>query len=193
MIKFIGITGKAQSGKDSVADVLQKELDYSIRYALADPIKAAVFGMLGLETLSERTNLMQSKEEEIPWLGLSPRALMQSIGTELRKDLDPDIWTRFLSKFCADFVELEEVFESNNKEEPLYVIVPDVRFNNEAHYIKIEGGIVVHVIKPDVPTIRPHASEAGISSKYVDHVIENDGTLQDLEEKVKQLIQEEIK
>lgn len=193
MIEFIGITGKAQSGKDSVADALQKELDYSIRYAMADPIKAAMFGMFGLETLSERTNLMQAKEDVIPWLGQSPRALMQSIGVQLREDLSSDIWIKFLSKFCADFIELEEVFEDNNRDHPLYVIIPDIRFNNEAEYIKSEGGIVIHVIKSDVPNIRQHVSEAGISSKYVDRVIENDGTLEDLNEKVKQLVNEEIK
>lgn len=193
MIEFIGITGRAQSGKDSVADALQQELDYSIRYAMADPIKAAMFGMLGLETLTERTNIMQSKEVDIPWLGQSPRALMQSIGVQLREDLDPNIWIKFLSKFCADFVELEEVFEDNNSGHPLYVIIPDIRFNNEAEHIKTEGGIILHVVKPDVSAVRSHVSEAGISNKYVDYVIDNDGTLQDLNEKVKQLVNEEIK
>jgi len=190
MIKLIGISGKARAGKDTVCDMMIKELDNSLRYAMADPIKASLFGMLGITTMTEQTNLMQAKEEPIPWLGHSPRALLQEIGGGLRESLSRDIWIRFLERFCEEFVAMESLYINKDDHPPIYVIVPDIRYNNEAEYIKENDGIIIRVNNPTCPAVRKHSSEAGVSIRYVDHIIDNDGTLEELEEKVKQLLKE---
>lgn len=192
MIRYIGITGKARAGKDTVCNVLLEQLPYSTRYALADPIRAAVFAMLGLDTLSDRLALMNDKDKDLEYVGTSPRALMQEIGGGLRSSISEDIWIRFLEHFANESLSLEEEFRPEDDDDPLYIIVPDVRYNNEAKFIKNNDGIVVHVVRPDVESVREHQSEAGIDFRYVDHRIENNGTLEDLKQKTKQLIKEEL-
>lgn len=193
MIKLIGITGRARSGKDTVAGYMEDMIPCSVRYSLASPIKRAVFSMLEADKLAEQRELMERKEDTIDWLGHSPRELLQVFGTEgAREHLGEDFWLKFLDRFCQNTRELEATFNDDDEVYPIYVLVPDVRFNNEAKHIKDKEGIVIKVQGGEDRSkdVRDHASEKGISIRYVDHIIENDGTLEDLQDKVKQLIKE---
>lgn len=188
-IKYIGITGKARAGKDTVCEMLCADLDCAVRYGLADPIKAAVFAMLGLDSLSERANLEATKDETIPWLGRSFRDLVRSFGTSGR-GIDEDFWLCFLGKFSESLIEMEACFSDADQHKPLYVIVPDVRYNNEANWIKERQGIILKVDR-EVEPVSPHHSENGISVRYVDYVLDNSGNLEELKEKVQTIIKEE--
>lgn len=59
------------------------------------------------------------------------------------------------------------------------LIVTDVRFDNEAEYIREAGGRVWEVVRP-APSVDKHASEQPIARELVDRVIENTGTIDDL-------------
>lgn len=190
MIKIIGITGRARAGKDTVANILMEEIPCTMRYALADPIKDAMYGMLGANDLASKMHLMQTKEDEIPWLGHSPRAILQELGGTLRENLSTDFWIRFLDRFIYEWKQTEEVLGNYEDMYPIYVVVPDVRYNNEAEYIKEKEGIMIHVVRPDTPDVRSHSSEQGVSKKYIDHHIDNDGTIDELCDKVSQLVKE---
>lgn len=193
MIKLIGITGRARSGKDTVANYLEDLLLCSVRYSLAAPIKRMLFGLLEADTLAEQQELMTNKEQDIDWLGCSPRKLLQVFGTEgAREHLGQAFWLKFLDRFCENTREMEESFVNAEESCPIYVLVPDVRFDNEAKHIKDKDGIIIRVVGDEERSkdVREHASERGISIRYVDHVIDNDGTLEDLKDKVKQLVKE---
>ena len=63
----------------------------------------------------------------------------------------------------------------------------DVRFDNEAAAIKKLGGIIVEIESTKTSTrintkagIAGHSSEDGIDLKYVDYIIENNGSLRKL-------------
>jgi hypothetical protein len=101
------------------------------------------------------------------------RKMLQLTGTEWgRQGLHKDFWT----SYCPN----------NN------TIITDVRGhgdspepNAEAAVILARGGVVIKVIDPrkgDV--VRAHASEHGIDETYLAATIINDGTLEDLEDKV---------
>lgn len=65
------------------------------------------------------------------------------------------------------------------------------RFRNiEAEAIINRGGIVIEVYDPrkESPQVRAHDSEAGISRNLISAIVVNDGTLEDLEDKVNALI-----
>lgn len=193
MIKLIGITGRARSGKDTVANYLENLIPCSVIYSLASPIKRMTFALLEADTLAEQRELMENKEEPIDWLGHSPRELLQVFGTEgARENLGQDFWLKFLDRFCENTRELEAAFTNEDEIYPIYVLVPDVRFVNEAKHIKDKEGIIIKVQGDEERSanVRDHASEKGISIRYVDHIIENDGTLEELEDKVKQLVKE---
>ena len=64
------------------------------------------------------------------------------------------------------------------------IVVPDVRFANEARQIRSEGGEVWLIHRPGVEPVAAHSSEAGLPLRLVDRLIVNDGTVDQLRERV---------
>jgi hypothetical protein len=65
-----------------------------------------------------------------------------------------------------------------------------MRFPNEVTAIKEQGGITLRVANPDKPRTGhdEHISETQIDALPVDHVVMNDGTVQELSVKVLNLM-----
>lgn len=123
---------------------------------------------------------------------LSPRLVMQFIGTEGARDLiHPNIWVNALFATYKPIGDnlLEGEVRKVREEDLIYPkwIIPDTRFDNEAQAIKDRGGIIIKVQR-DVDTTDTHASEKGVSDKYVDIVIDNNGSMEDLVEEVKTIL-----
>jgi hypothetical protein len=59
------------------------------------------------------------------------------------------------------------------------VLVTDVRFDNEAEKLKELGAVILKIHRPDTELwqVASHASEGGVSEKYIDFVVENKGTV----------------
>ena len=69
------------------------------------------------------------------------------------------------------------------------MVITDVRFENEAQWVRKMGGRIVHVIRNNAPTVNPHASEAGVVQLPEDGVIINEGTdLESLQLTVKEFL-----
>lgn len=106
----------------------------------------------------------KNKENEIPLFGRSVRYIMQTLGTEWGRELiHPDIWVKLAE--CV-------LFERGER-----MIISDVRFDNEADFIREHGGVILHVTRTDARKIEPHASEAGIRMSSMDLYVANDGTI----------------
>ena len=87
---LIGIAGRARTGKDSVARFIIAAIG-GYQYALADPIRAMLVP-LGIN-LSD-PYWQDRKEDIIPALGVSPRRMMQTLGTDWGRNMvNPEIWT----------------------------------------------------------------------------------------------------
>lgn len=184
--RLIGITGKAGAGKDTVAKYLSDMYGYQ-RYGLADPIKELINERFGFT--NEMWNDREWKERADPSLGakflhvpegdfelFSPRSWAQWLGTEVLRELvGPDVWVDLMER---KFEELRMVAKCDNT--PLRMVVPDIRFDNEAARIYELGGYVIRVERPDVQAVATHVSEAGISGRYIQEIIVNDGSIQDL-------------
>lgn len=109
----------------------------------------------------------ENKEKEIPLFGKSLRHMMQTLGTEWGRQLvHPNIWVRL-----AEAV----LFERGER-----MIISDVRFDNEAEFVRSKGGVVLHVTRTNAPEVEAHASEAGIRQSPLDMYIANDGTIDEL-------------
>lgn len=63
--------------------------------------------------------------------------------------------------------------------------ITDCRFRNEADAVKVKGGFVIRVNRPGVKPINNHDSEVDLDNYHFDYIINNDGTLSDLKDKVK--------
>lgn len=173
----VGITGKAGHGKDTVARAILESLprgEYGNVYRLADPLKRAYETLFSLDRGSMEN--FQTKNERNSFTGTTHRQELQFLGTEAYRTRtgNPDVWIQLL----AHNVLREETEEG-------LVVVPDVRFPNEAEFIQ-QNGILVEVRREnsELVTHSAHVSEAGIGNIKPDYVIDNSGTLDELFTKV---------
>ena len=175
-MKLIGITGKARSGKDTLAAYGWSRYSFT-RIAFADPLKLAAQQMFGLS--QEQTWGDRKKEEVIPCWGMSPRQMVQLLGNEAVKPVfGNDVWIKRWNMAYSSFKDTDDI------------IVPDVRFDAEASHIRSLGGVIVEVLRGPglVGSTGDHASERGLST-LPEYTIDNNGTLDELRVKVMSLVE----
>jgi hypothetical protein len=179
---IIGIAGEKRHGKDSVADFIPHPKRI---VKFAEPVKEIARWVYGL-TEAQVDGNEQDKETVIPEWGVSPRQIMQKIGTEMGREIHPDTWIRFLRKRIDDFLSWIKI---NPGDPPIIFVVSDVRYPNEAEAIRSWGGSIWRVLRPGLPSsgVDQHPSETSIKTIRPDLTIVNDGTLSQLKEKVEYL------
>ena len=137
----------------------------------------------GAKILSFADPVKQIALSSFGWDGVKDdkgRRLLQVIGTECGREYDKDIWIKKMREQIAIYVPKFDI-----------IAIDDCRFDNEPQLVKDLGGIVIEITRPGcVPD--GHASEAGISSNLIDYHIFNNGTLEQLKEKVLSIIAEYI-
>lgn len=154
---IVGITGKARSGKDTVAEYLVRVFGYT-RFAFADQLKDIVCDMFDWGPAHRDGEL---KEEIDHRWGFSPRRAFQLFGTEFGRALNPNLWVKMADRKLGA---------------GLWVI-PDVRFENEASFVRMNG-ILIHIERPGIQDVSLHISEAGIPFwPNIDYKITNDGSI----------------
>lgn len=128
---------------------------------------------------------------------MTPRLLLQLLGTECgREIIHPDIWVNAL---FADYKEIatkgksysSSMFniETNTIEYPKWLI-PDVRFPNEVTRIDAYKGFAIRVIRDTVTPAVQHESETALDNyNNFKYTLNNDGSLEDLLSKVKDILQ----
>lgn len=92
MATIIGICGRKRHGKDSVGHVLRLNHGYRTT-AFADAVKRVAMDVYGL-SWDQCYGDGPEKEAVDPRWGLSPRVIMQRIGTEVGRSIHPDTWVR---------------------------------------------------------------------------------------------------
>lgn len=174
---LIGLAGRARVGKDTVARYLATHLTL-ISYAFADPLKQALADMFQL-TAAQLEGA--DKERALPWLGKSPRELMQLLGTEWGRDLvHPQLWLLLAEQNLQALAEHDQAMKG--------VVIRDVRFDNEADWVRSKGGTILHITRPDATEVASHTSESGVTHQSGDLTLVNDGTLDQLYDDVDALI-----
>ena len=169
MRHIIGFTGPAGAGKDLAASMIPG----GHRIAFADPLYQGLAAMLGVPEAVLRDR--SAKERPFVGLGASPRQLLQTLGTEWgRQMICPEIWIELAwwrwEQAAANGLGV--------------IVVPDVRFENEAQMVRDHGGEVWMIHRPGVEPVAAHESEAGLPLRLIDRLIVNDGTVDQLRERV---------
>lgn len=171
-MKLIGLTGAAGSGKSTVADFLTETQGF-VSISLADPLRAGLKAMLGLTEAELHDRSM--KESPIDWLGRSPRELMQTLGTEWgRQHVAPDLWLRVATRRITVLRASSPCLHVDG------IVVSDVRFGNEAQWLRDQGGELWQLARDEAGlegATAKHPSERGVLG---DVVIFNNSTLDDL-------------
>ena len=98
------------------------------------------------------------------------RALLQDLGMAARR-YNPDTWVEFVQ-----FLE-----------EDCKLVYTDVRFQNEADYIRSKGGIIVRIVRPGIISGN-HESELKQADIPADIEIVNDGSIEDLHNKIRAIL-----
>lgn len=134
------------------------------------------------------------------------RDLLQRLGTEVCRNLHPNFWINILMKdykviqyYHGESVEGKGIYDVTEADElkaeiyPKYPnwIITDCRFPNEANAIKEKGGINIRINRDNgtrIIDINPHPSETSLDNYTFDYVIDNNGTIEELIQEVKEIL-----
>lgn len=208
MSTIVGLLGFINSGKGTVASQLVNE--YNFRQDIfATGLKDACSVIFDWPRHLLEGDTKESREwREIvdPWWSekldmpnFSPRLALQVIGTDaLRNNFHEDIW----------FLTLENRIRKNPNQ---HVVISDVRFPNEIKFIQEKGGKLVRINRGPTPVwyetallanrgnslakeamtktySSAHFSEWAWVGSKIDYELNNDGTLESLNEQVRQVV-----
>lgn len=204
--QIIGICGFIGSGKDTAADYLVNFHEFR-RDSFAATLKDAVAAVFGWdrELLEGRTKHAREWREQVDtWWAerlkmpeLTPRLALQLWGTEVcRRSFHDDIWIASL--------------ESRLRNSRDNIVISDCRFPNEIKAIKNAGGKVVWVQRGELPSwhimaakanhgdivaaeklkaLGVHASETAWVGTDFDYIVDNNGTVDDLYNRIAMIVQ----
>lgn len=177
----VGVTGFAQVGKDTTADILVASQGYT-KVAFADPLRGLAWDLDPILAYWKKTTqphdeaptyrqylevLGYEKAKECPEF----RGFLKDLGAGCRKHLGADVWIRAALAEC-----------------PRFTVVSDVRFVNEAEAVRAraeELGGKALIIRVDRPGVQAESDfEREVSLIRPDVVLANDGTVDTLEERV---------
>lgn len=132
---LIGLVGKKNSGKTTVANYLQEKGYEEVVYA--EPLKRVVEIIFGFDydmllgDTPEKRQLRNTLRDPI-W-NMTPVQAMQQLGTEVfRENFDKETWIKIAGRKI-------DTFRNNGK----CVIVSDVRFENEMEFVRRMGGHLI--------------------------------------------------
>ncbi len=121
----------------------------------------------------------------------TPRMILQHVGTEGMRRVDPNVWVRYAMSRARGILQGEAVGMTSDVKPPSFVVITDCRFRSEMAGVVAAGGEVWRVRRPDTDVsssgLVNHASEVemdGIPDGEFNRVIVNDGTLDNLKHKL---------
>ena len=173
-MKVYVISGKARHGKDTVAlDI--KEIYENKRLKVIN----LAYGSYIKEYAKKISNWDGAEETK-------PRELLQELGTDIiRKKIDNDFFVR---RICEDIKVYSYYFD--------IITISDARFPNEMEWPKkyFDNVINIRVIRDGYDSVlsekeQKHLTETALDEyNSYDYVIHNDGTLDDLKDKVLEVV-----
>jgi len=170
---IIGLSGYAQSGKDTVANILVENYGYK-RIAFADPIRDLIYEMDPLIPKGYGNNIinyrLQDMVDTYGWDRLKVefpevRRLLQDTGVGARKVFGDKFWI---------YQALSDVAPQDK------VVVSDVRFENEAKWIQEFNGQIWRIKRLGTDATNDHVSESEMDGYPVNQIFVNNGSIDDL-------------
>ena len=173
-MKIFVICGKARHGKDTTALAIKK-----------------AYGDKKVINLSYGSYIKEFAKNISDWDGqeeTKPRVLLQHLGTEvIRNNIDKDF---FIKRLCNDIKVYSYYFD--------VVTISDARFPDEIITPKklFDDVITIKVVRNNFETNltseeQKHSTETALDDfNDYDYVIENNGSIEELEEKVKRIVKE---
>lgn len=177
VIAFTGVSG---AGKTTAANILHESYRNLIatKMSFAEPLKALckdIFPWVPAEAFFGNQAQRLAPVSGLPegWTG---RRILQHLGTEGFRAIDPDLWTKNMEhrlQHCSYPI----------------VLIDDVRFPNEAALVR-RYGVLYRINRPGagIAGATQHESERHIPDLVVDGEIDNAGSLEDFERRIRAAI-----
>lgn len=190
-MRLLGLMGLAGAGKDSVADILVT-LAPMDRRAFADALRIEIADAFGIDVrvLQDRalrekplSQLALSRCSDLGFIvwakelyrepSVSPRRIMRRWG-DWRRWQRADYWlTR------AEQARVAAIFDGHQAQ-----LWTDVRYPNEANWVRSRGGMLWRIVRPGLEQDRSHDSETAADRIEADATILNAGSLDELRMRV---------
>ena len=200
---IVGFMASGESGKSKCAEILADELGFT-RVSYTEPIITVLYEINPIVLVTPED--YQKVIKEMEWKQASQfydmrinnyggfyyfrdlhvflgydvskrikmvREYYQRAGTEAGRNLyGQDVWINLA----------EKKFDKSEN-----VVIENVRFENEALSVLRKDGFLVKINRPGFGNINNHISDTGIPYHLATHTLENDGTVADLPQKVRDL------
>lgn len=168
MLKLLGLTGPAGCGKTTAADYIRDRYGLS-EFQIGAKIKAVLETIFGFPPgHCDEMKRPGSVHQTLPG-GISMRSVLQTLGTDWgRNTIDPDLWLEPLKQEW-DRIKVDRKYKSLNEVAGMEgIVVSDVRFENEAKWIRDNGGCILHINCEGLNLIAEsvHESEKGIDINF---------------------------
>jgi len=128
---IFGIAGVARCGKDTLGKHLLNKLEKNklpcLNISFASALKADLDKFL-LEKIKISAFTENNLEKDLI------RPLLVTYGTDICRKIDQDYWIKKIDKKVKSSID--------NK---IIVVITDVRYENEANWIKQNGGFIIHL------------------------------------------------
>ena len=175
-MRIVLISGKSRSGKDVTAKIIEEYLLKAGKRVLithyADFLKEFCrvnYGYRGIKDADDRD-------------------ILQHVGTDIVRKNNPDAWVNIM-------VELLKGVRTEFD----FVLIPDVRFENEIDVIKrnFDDVFCIDIIRDNFDngltvSQKLHSSEMGLPECDFDKILRNDGDLSDLKKLVADVVSRNI-
>lgn len=212
----IGISGRLGSGKDTVGKIIQYLTAEDVGADCLKRIRAGLSidghhnstfenkkfaGKLKLiGSILSGVPVENFEDQEFKKLPMSLdwemtyREFLQKLGTEAMRDgLHKNVWVNAL------FADYRTNFEAKNAEEwgknlENNWIITDMRFPNELDAVILREGITIRVNRPvhalseENNAVQLHPSETALDNSEFHYIIDNDGSFEDLMNKVEEIL-----
>lgn len=189
---IIGLCGRLQSGKTTLANICEKYGYERIYFAL--PLKQLVsqlfhmsideinklknvdsvytLGDIDMKFLAEETDIpLHIVKETLSKINFSfknTRQIMQFIGTDIIRAYNANWHVNKLKEMIKPFKKY---------------VIDDIRFQNELSLIKELGGSLWYVVRPKLDNVSNHISEISIKWQDIENIIVNNTSLDDFQKK----------
>jgi hypothetical protein len=170
---IVGISGKKYSGKSTIASYLvtQDFREFSFAYPLKNACKELF--LLSDSQLNTEKEILDTRWD------MSPRQMFQKVG-ELFRSIRGDFFIHHLRTRLAE----------NEQKDIVNIVISDIRYENEAEFIREHDGILIKVIRPDFFLYQEdsHDSETNIVKINTDFVVFNNGNFETLYNQIDEII-----
>lgn len=161
---ILGFSAKKQGGKTtaikSIQENLQRRNEVCVPINFADMLKILVvktlvpMEMLGVAQHHTFFTWIEENKDTILPCGITVRQALQKVGTDWFRSLYPDAWVNAWKQSI-------KIYQSQDPDNKIHIIVGDVRFPNEVKAIQEMDGHVIRLLRNPFPEDQ-HESETAL-------------------------------